>query len=272
MKRALKIAFSILMLCSLLIVGTAKAGNTDYAIIEYPSAATATVDGIWTTEDEWTDTPHTEISGNATGTFGYNIQDFTNFGLEWIVEIFTDNTTDTGDYWQICLDNQNGGGAAPQSGDYMIEITGHTTLKAYEGTGSGWTEITPEPNELTWENTISDSPNNSTPHWILEIVDLSKTTGNILVSDPPPTGMRIAAYDANTSTLAAWAPDSDADVPDEWGVIPTNATEPWPEGFSLGVVVLLSSVAVAVGFYFLRKRPKTESGRVGKTGEITYTS
>ena len=81
-----------------------------------------------------------------------------------------------------------------------------------------------------------------------------------------------AAYDANTSTLAAWAPDSDADVPDEWGVIPTNATEPWPEGFSLGVVVLLSSVAVAVGFYFLRKRPKTESGRVGKTGEITYTS
>jgi hypothetical protein len=79
--------------------------------------------------------------------------------------------------------------------------------------------------------------------------------------------MRVAAYDANTSTLAAWAPSSSANVPDEWGVISGYSTTPIPEGFSIGVVVLLLSVAFVFRLYFLRKRSRTESYRSG-TGEI----
>ena len=30
-------------------------------------------------------------------------------------------------------------------GDFMIRIIGHTTLKVHQGTGSGLTEITPDP-------------------------------------------------------------------------------------------------------------------------------
>jgi hypothetical protein len=242
-----------------MIVISAKAGNPAYSITEYPSINTATVDGRWTTPDEWTDTPVVLMSGNATGRFGYNIQDFTNLGLEWIIEIFTDNTNDTGDYWQICLDDSNGGGSAPQTGDYMIEIVGHTTLRVYQGNGTGWSQVTPQPGEITWSNTIGTSPWNNTPHWILEVVDSSKVAGTVQVPNPPPTGMRVAAYDANTRTLAAWAPNSSANVPDTWGVISTYSTEPIPEGFSLGFVVVLSSVAVAAGFYCLRKRPKTKA-------------
>jgi hypothetical protein len=260
MKRALTTAFSLLMLCSLLlsVAGIAKAGNPAYELTEYPSAAVCTVDGEWTSPDEWTDTPPTDMTGNATGRFGYNIQDFTNFGLEWIIEIFTDDTDDAGDYWQICTDNEESNTAAPDSGDFMVEITGHTTLKLYHGTGSGWNEITPDAGEITWENTIAASPWNSTPHWILEITDSSKTSGAWQVATQPPTGMRIAAFDANNDTLAAWAPDSSADVPYEWGRVPTNATEPIPEGFSIAVVVLLSSIAVVIGVNFTRKRPKSE--------------
>ncbi|MCX8153038.1 MAG: hypothetical protein N3E52_01230, partial [Candidatus Bathyarchaeota archaeon] len=95
MNRFLHFAFAMLLVCILLlllIVSNAKAGNPAYSITEYPSVNTATVDGKWTTADEWTDTPATDMTGNATGKFGYNIQDFTNLGLEWIVEIFTDNT------------------------------------------------------------------------------------------------------------------------------------------------------------------------------------
>ncbi len=259
MKRFSIVAFSILILCSLLLVGTSKAGNPDYSITEYPSINTATVDGKWTTADEWTDTPATNMTGNATGRFGYNIQDFTNLGLEWIVEIFTDNTNDAGDYWEICFDDQNTGGTAPDSGDFMIRIVGHTTLEVYQGTGTGWNRVTPAAGELTWNNTISTSPWNGTAHWILEIVDSSKTSGTVQIPNPPPTGMRIAAYDASTRTLAVWAPNSRANVPNEWGLVAGYSTEPIPEGFSLGILVLLSSVAVVVGFYWLRKRPKIQS-------------
>ncbi len=268
MKKAVLATLCLLLLCSvglLINLGTTMAGNPDYSITEYPSNPAfsnngiCTVDGNWTTADEWTDTPATEMSGNATGMFGYNIQEmYVNLGLEWIIEIFTDNTTDTGDYWQICFDDLNTGGTAPDTGDFMIEIVGHTTLTAYQGTGSGWSEVTPAAGELTWSNTIDTSPWNSTPHWILEIVDSSKTAGTIQIPNPPDpgTGMRIAAYDANTSTLAAWAPNSSADIPDTWGVVAGYSMTPIPEGLTFGVMVLLSSVTVLVGSHYLWKRSR----------------
>jgi hypothetical protein len=197
------------------------------------------------------------MTGNATGKFGYDIQDFTNLGVEWIVEILTDNTNNTGDYWQISFDDTNSGGAAPDAGDYMIEIDGHTTLNVYHGTGSGWAKVTPDAGEITWANTIGTSMWNSTPHWILEVVDSSKTAGTVQIPTAPPTGMRIAAYDAATSTICAWAPSSTANNPNSWGLVADYSTTTIPEGVSLGAVVLLSSVAVMVGFYYLRKRPKT---------------
>ena len=75
---------------------------------------------------------------------------------------------------------------------------------------------------------------------------------------------RLAAYDANTSTLAAWLPTS-PDVPDEWG-IQNYVSEVIPEGFSIVIVVLMSTVAIVVGFYFLRKRPRKESYSSENTG------
>lgn len=261
MKRV-NVAFLLLALCGLMLfnLGTGEAGNPNYSITEYPSINTATVDGNWTTSEEWTDTPWTEMYddvGNVVAKFGYNIQDFTNLGLEWIIEFFIDNTNDTDDYWQICFDNNNTGGAAPDSGDFKIEIVGHTTLKAYQGNGTGWTEVTPESGELTWANSISASPLNDTAHWILEIVELSKTTGVIQIPNPPPTGMRIAAYDASTGKLAEWAPNGSADNPDTWGLVSNFSMEPIPEGLNIGAIVLASLVAVTVGHYFGWKRPKS---------------
>ena len=247
---------SIFILCSLLLittVGTANAGNPDYSIIEYGAAIAKTIDGTWTAPDEWTDAPITDMTGNATGQFGYNM-DFNTYGLQWIVEIFTDNTTDEGDYWQICFDDSESGGSAPSSGDFMIEIVGHTTMTVYTGTGSGWSEVAPDAGELTWSNTIDASPLNSTPHWILEIVESGKTSGVVQIPNAPPTGMRIAAYDANTSTIAEWAPGGTADVPDSWGRIGGYSMDPIPEGLTFGVMAVLSSVALLAGSHYLRKR------------------
>ncbi len=236
----------------LLLTGIAIAGNTNYTLIEYQWVAAATIDGKWTTVDEWYDGPYMAMSNNAS--FTYNM-DFTTYTIEWLIESFNDNTDDANDYWQICLDPDNSGGAAPQAGDFKIEIKGHTTLKVYQGTGSGWTEIAGA-NELSWANTRSASSWNGTNHWILEITDPDKTTGTI-VTPAPDNGMRVAAYDASSGKVSSWPPNSSADVPAQYGVIDDYSQTPVqvPEGFSVGVVVLLTCAAV-VGAFSLRKRSK----------------
>ncbi len=257
----MKRAFSALMLCSLLVlvtVGTVMAGNPDYSIIEYWTQVAPTFDGEWTSPDEWTDGQHVQISDNAMFTYTADIMLTGSMNSQFLVEIFTDNTTDAEDYWQICLDPSDLGGSAPGVGYGRIDIMGHTDVVCYEGDGTGWTEI-PVESDIEWANSISDSPLNSTPHWILEL-QFNKESGAMTLAQPP-NGLRIAVYDASNpeAGVQSWPPDSDVNVPDEWGEIPTYSMDPIPESIGFGVAMLLSSVAVAVSFYFLRKRPKTKS-------------
>lgn len=255
MKRVIFASFCILALCSLLLVntGTIKAAEPGYTRTDYNPSVTPTIDGKWTSSDEWT------LNGEVTP-IGSDVS----FNSVWIivssdptiivtdtflVEFFSDNTNDTDDYWQLCIDGDQSGGTAPQTTDYRIDIVGHTTLKLYQGTGSAWTEITPDPADIIWNNTLSDSPTNSTAHWILELTIYKAELGA-----GPYWNFRLAAYDKTTDKLLAWPP-TPRDEPNRWGV--QNYTSgPIPEAFSIGVVVLLSSVAFVVSLYFLRKRPK----------------
>jgi hypothetical protein len=90
--------------------GQTKAGNAAYSLTEYQCIALATIDGVWTTADEWNDGPRITMSNNASFTYNF---DMPSYSMQWLIEIFTDNTTNTGDYWQICFDSDNSGGAAP---------------------------------------------------------------------------------------------------------------------------------------------------------------
>ena len=260
----MKKAFSALMLCSLLLlvtVGTVMAGNDDYSIIEYWAQVSATTDGEWTSPDEWTDGQHVQISDDAM--FTYTADIMLTMNAQFLVEFFSDDTDDAEDYWQICLDPSNGGGSAPQAGYGRIDIIGHTEIKCYDGDGTSWTEISVD-DDIEWANSITDTPLNSTPHWILEL-QFQKESGAMQLA-MPPNGLRIACYDASNpdAGVQAWPPDSDVNDPDTWGVVPTYSSEPIPESIGFGVAALLSSIAVAVSFYFLRKRPKTESYAEGK--------
>jgi len=269
MKRVIFAASCILALCSLLLVGTGtvKAPEPGYTRTDYNPNVTPTIDGKWTSNDEWA------LNGEVTA-----IGNDLSFRSVWIivsmdpitvtdtflVEFFSDTTNDTDDYWQLCIDGDQSGGTAPQTTDYRIDIVGHTTLKLYQGTGTGWTEITPDPADIIWNNTLSASPTNSTAHWILEMTIYKAELGA-----GPTWNFRLAAYDKTTGKLVAWPP-TPRDEPGRWGV-QNYVSGVVPESFSLGVVVLLSSVAIAVSFYFLRKRPKTQSSSSAKTGKITYT-
>jgi hypothetical protein len=247
--------FLVLMLCSLLLittVGTVMAGNPDYSFLEYWAQVPATVDGEWTSPDEWTDGPVIQLSDDAN--FVY-VMDSSVYGSQFVVEIFSDDTEDAEDYWQICFDDGEDGGSTPQSGDYRIDIEGHTDLVFYAGNGQGWDEITPDSGEIEWAESISDSPWNSTSHWILEI-NILKTVR--VAPSPPPTGLRVAVYDANNPNagVLSWPPDSSVDVPDEWGSIPTYSDTPIPEGLNFAVMAFLSSVSLVLGAHYLHKRSK----------------
>jgi len=246
------IAFLTLLLIT---VGTIKAGNPDYSIIEYTGGITlAIVDGVWTTEDEWNDALTVPISDNVT--FWYYAE-INIYSCEFLVEIFDDDTDDAEDYWQFCFDDANSGGTAPGSGDYRVDIVGHTDVVIYTGDGESWVQTTSTPSDvgLTWANSISASPIDSTPHWILEFTFI-KTVA--MIPSAPPTGLRVAVYDASNSAAGVqdWAPSSDVNVPDEWGLISTFSSDPIPEGLTFAVMALLSSVSLLVGSQYLRKRSK----------------
>lgn len=271
MKRILFAAFCIMALCNLLAIntGTVKASEPGYERVEHQNGIAKTYDGAWAPPGEWEDGLETILATNVTCRSTYTVVSLDPMLVttNTIIEILDDNTTDTGDYWQIIYDGQKDGGTTPQTDDYRIEIVGHTTLTLYQGNGTGWNQITPVAGEITWANSISASPTNSTPHWILEI-SVSKS-GSIALAIIP--GVRYAVYDESNDAagVRAWPPTA-RDVPDGWGVL-NYSDVVIPEGLSIGVVVLLSSVAVVVGFYCLRKRPKTQSYSSAKAGEINYT-
>jgi hypothetical protein len=254
----MKRKISILMLCSLLLittVGTVMAGNPDYSIIEYWTQVAPTFDGEWTSPDEWTESEHVQITDVGIFTYTADIMLTGSMNSQFLVEFFTDTTDDAEDYWQICIDPSNGGGSAPGTGYGRIDIIGHTDIVCYAGDGTGWSEIAVD-SDIEWANSISDSPLNSTAHWILEL-QFNKESGAMQLG-MPPNGLRIAFYDASNpdAGVQAWPPDSDVNDPDTWGQIPTYSQEPIPEGLTFGVMALLSSISLLAGSHYLQKRSK----------------
>jgi hypothetical protein len=253
---------AVIVLCSLLLittVGTVMAGNDEYSVIEY-WATEVTYDGVWTTDMEWVGGPQTPISEDAIFTYMLSVSsDYSVMMSEFLVENFVDTTDDAGDYVQICIDPSNGGGSTPQTGYGRIDIIGHTDIVCYVGDGTEWTEIAVD-DDIVWAASISESYLESTPHLILEL-GFDKQLNTMLLTQPP-NGLRIAAYDESTDTLAAWPPESDVDNPDSWGVIPAEysstpySDQPIPEGLTFGVMAALSSIALIAGTQYLRKRSK----------------
>jgi len=254
MKKIIATTLCILMLCSLLVlinVGTTMAAEPGYERISYPTQVEPTIDGAWTSEDEWTDGDITMIGTDVAFRSTWDTGDVTT--TRWIVEFFSDTTDDPGDLWQFCIDNQQWGGSYPVGNKF--EITGHTDLLWYQGMGDGtdWTEVSLDASEIEWANSLSASPTNSTPHWILEFT-ITKDYG--FVQMDILWNFYLAVYDASNPGVLAWPP-TDADVPDTWG-IENYSMEAIPEGLTFGVMVLLSSVSVLVGYKYFVKRKETK--------------
>jgi hypothetical protein len=256
LKRTSSIAVCILLLCSLLLivnVGTTMATAAGYSFTEYYGGTAVTIDGKWTTADEWQDVTTQRLGTPQVAVFEYKMDTTAGYMMTWLLE-FADKTNDAGDRWQICIDGSLDEGSAPNSNDIKIEIEGHTTLKFYIGNGTGWATTTATG---TFKDSITTSPHDPANHYVLELAfDKSQWEWGV---NPPPHGLRVAMYDASNPAQGwvAWPPTSTDTNPSGWGSIPDYTAAPAPEGLTIGVMMLVSCVAVIVSSRYFRKRPKT---------------
>lgn len=254
---------AVALLCLFLLAnaGIVAAFQEGYDFDHYMAIGEPTIDGMWAPADEWTDVDmEHQMNGDLNIVFRSNWlmsseAGYSGIPVFWIIEFYDDNTEDAEDYWQICLDGDATGGSAPDAGDVRIDFVGHdeSGLTVYRGDGSGWVVT----DELTWGesieivDSISESPTNSTPHYIVEIV-----VDHQLINSGPDQCVRVAAYDASHSEdgVQAW-PASSPDVPDEWGQT-YSIMETIPEGLTFAVMVSLSSISLLVGSRYLQKRSR----------------
>jgi hypothetical protein len=250
MKRIVN-TFCALMLCGLVLLitaGTVMAAEPGYERTSYLTQVVPTIDGMWTSPDEWTDGEVTWIGTDVA------FRSTLDSGItRWIVEFYSDTTDDPGDFWRFCIDYGQYGGSSPTG--WKFEITGHNNIAWYVGmgTGSDWAVYTVNEGEMDWANSLSASPTNSTPHWILEF-QIDKDSGIIQMHDV--WNFLLQVNDASNPVFLAWPP-TDPNVPDEWG-IEYYSTEPIPEGLTFGVMALLSSISVIVGYKYFMKRKETK--------------
>ena len=210
--------FLAFLICSTLLINfaTVLATEPGYTRLEYSTVVEPTIDGEWTSADEWTDAGPTDIDSNVyfRSTFTMVSMDPITVNSNFIVEILNDDTNDAGDYLQICIDGLLNGGSAPQTDDFKIEVTGHGSPTVYQGDGSGWTVVTPEAGDLVFAESLTDSPMSSASHWIAEVT-ISKSSGVIQMAEQ--WGLLIEVYDETNDITEAWPP-TDSDVPDTWGL------------------------------------------------------
>ena len=253
LKRTSSIAVCILLLCSSLLivsVGTVMAYAPGYEIPEYWAGA-ATIDGKWTTPEEWQIGAPYYIGTTQKGIWVMQCNTASAYEPEYMIE-FADNTNDPGDIIQVCM---NGGAdsSTPTAADFKFEIQGRTTKKAYVGTGTGWTESASALAAVDMALTMGTSAHDSAQHVMAEFsIDKATLAG----WGAPPLGLRVACYDASTGNWVSWPPTSSADNPSTWGQINTYSSEPYPEGLTVGLMLLVSSVAAVVGIRYFRKPPK----------------
>ena len=270
MKRVIIATFCILALFLLFVLPeTVKAPpKPGYSVTDYQLTTTPTLDGHWTTTSEWVDCEGKELEGDFDGVFRLKFEGAnypTSINQYWLIEFFNDTTTGPGDYFRICyaygatVNTDPVGGPAPQTECLKFEYAS-SSMTVYRGTGTAWGTgpAWASPTDIQVVGQVSSSPLEANPHWIYEI-----KIEHIHFNIQPNFWIYVAVHDANNSAaVQSWPPGS-SDIPNDWGAMAAN-NNPIPESFTVGALVLLSSVAVVCSFYLLRKRPRSQA-LIGRT-------
>ncbi|TRO47600.1 hypothetical protein E2P60_02800 [Candidatus Bathyarchaeota archaeon] len=271
MRKTCMFAFSLLSLLLLSLVGIAAAYNENYIHVLYQSSnSPPTIDGTYIVDDDWIASGKEEFGDGA----AFHDQWLMSPNIYCCIVEVTDNTTDAGDKLTICFDGTAAGGSNPPDGgpnptqyDKKLEVTGHPgsqTIQWYIGNGSDWVTATASGDLLELAQSLTTTPTIEPDHYVYEMI-LNFHDDTSLGS--PLVGYEwaqfVSYYDEDTGETQQWPP-ADAtpagspDVPENWGGITyasnANPTVTIPEPLTIGAIVLLSSAALVISFYWLRKK------------------
>jgi len=244
LKKIIVTTFCTLMLCGLLLtVGTVMVVAENYERTSYLTQVIPTIDGKWTSDNEWTDGEETWIGTDVVFRSTWDTQG-SDVYTRWIVEFLTDTTNDPGDLWRFCV---NFG----QTWSIMFEIYGHTDLTWYIVTTSSSTEME-EAFPMEWDDSLSTSSARSTPHWILEF-QIDKNSqfelGDVWT-------FLLQVFDASNPEYHTWPPNAEPEVIENYGE-ENSLPEAIPEGLTFTVMALLTIVSMLVGYKYFAKRKET---------------
>jgi hypothetical protein len=247
-KKLLLYFFMLSILCITLFVGDSQAQNLEYQAEDYEASIIPTIDGFWTTPNEWSDAEEYKLVGSLSAFF--RLKKVTDeYGqlqtLYFLIEYFDDNTSDLSDYTNICLavsDAPRGtpeGGEAPDENCILFNYKPYDSInpfKYYRGAYGGWLQNY----TYNWGTDIlivesfNTSPLFDQTHLIVEY-SISAPAFGI----NPDFWLRVAAYDATNNWPGSqiWPSYANVNVPDQWGVVVMHS-EPIPE-ISIWTVTLM---------------------------------
>jgi len=271
------VAVSLLSILLLSLVGIAAAYNDNYIHVMYQSSNTPpTIDGTYIVDNDWIASGKEEFGNGA----AFHDQWIMDPNLYCCIVEVTDNTTDAGDKLTICFDGTATGTSTPPDGgpnptqyDKKLEVTGHggsQTIQWYKGNGSDWVAATASGELLDLAQNLTTTPTIEPDHYVYEmnIMKLDESLGSPLVGYE--WAQFVSYYDEDTGETQQWPPANatpagSPDVPDSWGLISysedQNDPPTIPDAISILAIVALSSVALVVSFYWLRKKPTKEMAK-----------
>lgn len=213
-----------------------------------------TIDGKWTSPDEWSDAVVTVLvkfqTQNATG-YLYSKHDTSSFYFLFDFVSATSIYSNL-DFASITIDPLHNGGSTPQSDDRRLDSQYPSGGALSIGTGgSDWNRGNPLPSGVNIAMSLSASPNLAQPHQITEF----QIPFSVFPGMQNTIGFRATAgYYAAPSVLTAveWPQDSSGPTPTTWGELAVSPA-PIPE-FGGVWLVLVTAVAISTTLIMLRKR------------------
>jgi hypothetical protein len=207
-----------------------------------------TLDGIWTSTDEWTDAAEITTPGGF-----FRLKHDLSY-LYALLDYVSDNALENYDVAWVYIDTLKNGGNTPQTDDYAFSLqwssTSQSSLVMQKGTGSDWVSSSPLLHSAVSSTVATNDPYSSTPHVVYEF----KLPLSILPSGTAQIGVRLAMQNGAMSTWMVYPKDSIRTMPNQWGAMELGAS-PIPE-FS----AILPILALVMIFpLYLLKRSKEQS-------------
>ena len=217
-----------------------------------PSWSSVTIDGKWTTSEEWADAltvtlaKSSDSSKDATAYLYVKHDDSSFYFLIDFVSATSLNATYDGA--GIIIDSLHNWGNGPQSDDRRFDST-WTGGQMAVGTGAAeWDWGTPLPQGVEIVMSTTNSSNLSQEHEVSEF----KIPFSIFPELEDTIGFAASAYAGNSTSfrLAIWPEPYYRDIPNTWGEL-TVSSEPIPE---FEIIPLMMVIGIVATFAILNNR------------------